>query len=226
MFADRQFFKIFLTTVCFFAVTFYCAGQSDSTHKKKYNLGIGIGTSVSPATHGLNYSADMTVEKGKSFFAAGLIIGPRIRICPYITIGGYEETSPGQNRINGFHTLYQFNPNPKGKRFDFFFQYEFIYLLYQDQGNYFNYYPAYVIGTTLYPSQLKLVNYQSNYLYLENYIGYGFKVKFLKHFSLTQCFGIGHLYYLSKFNNDILYGPTHSFSGNVKVTLNYYFGRK
>ena len=219
MFPDRQSFRIFLTTFCFFAVTFYCAGQSDTTIKKIYNFGIGIGTSVSPATHGLNYSADVTVEKGKSFIAAGLIIGPKLIIRPYFPPGSNFNAGPnGLNRINGFHTLYQFNPNPKGQRFDFFFQYEFIYLLYQDQGQYSDYNNS--------TSQITVVNYQSNVLYLENYIGYGFKVKFLKHFSLTQSFGIGHLYYLSKMNNDIIYGPTYSFSGNVKLTLNYNFDKK
>ena len=91
----------------------------------------------------------------------------------------------GQHSLNGLHLVYQINPNSKGKIFDFYFQYEFIFLYYTDKGTTEN---MYKYSSQNFPLTL---SYKSHQTEIENTIGYGFKFKFLKNFYLNQNIGIG-----------------------------------
>lgn len=154
-------------------------GQKDTTGTtpEKIVWGTSIGTLYSIASYSLNYFAYGTLDKGKSFFALGPVLGPKL----YFNDGAPHYPQSGEYRLNGFHCVYQINPNPERKRFDFYFQYQFIFLYYQTEGNNYDFVNGAIV-TYPYNAYLSAV---------ENFIGYGFKVKFLKSFFLTQSISIG-----------------------------------
>lgn len=184
--------------------------QADTMASKKIILGINTGSLISGGSGGLNFYAYFTLEKGKSLFAVGPVIGPEFKIALF---GG----SPvhGTYGLNGFHTIYQINPNNKAKRFDFFFQYDFFYL-----------YHTYK-GIETYPYNKGAYNsYQIN---IENYIGYGFKVKFFKNFYLNQSIGTGAIYTSYTLDYENFQGQTNrAFEPSliIKIGLGYKFDYK
>lgn len=169
-----------------FNLTGICLGQTvtDSIAPKNIILGTRIGVNPSFVTGGLNYYADFTIEKRKSYAAIGPIAGKTVKMDYWYDRG----RSIKKYSLNGFHLVYQINPNPKAKRFDFYFQYEFIFLYYIDKGTTEN---MYKYSSQYYPLTLSYKSHQSE---IENTIGYGFKFKFFKNFYLNQNIGIGIAY--------------------------------
>lgn len=181
----------------------------DSIKTKKLEFGICIGSNVSYATHGLNYFGYITIEKGGSLFAIGPVVGPKLKITRMR--GNEPHYRTGEYRINGFHVLYQINPNPEGKIFDLFFQYEFNFLYYKDRGY-------------EYDDPLLKGAYKAHDIYIENNVNYGFRLKIMKNINLNQSIGIGYLYYRSWINELNIDG----YSGlgiNAKLAINYKFLR-
>ncbi len=161
-----------------------CLGQKDTIVPRKIILGVSIGVMPSYITGGLDYQAHFTIEKGKSFFALGPIVGRTNKMDLF-----YDRYhNIGQYALNGFHTVYQINPNPKGKRFNFYFQNDFIFLYYTDKGTTEN---VYQYNSYYYPLTK---SYKSRQTQIEDFIGYGFKVKFLKNFYMNQSIGVGLVY--------------------------------
>lgn len=163
--------------------TIFCIGQTDTIVPPQKNLGVNIGLMPSFILDDFNYYANFTIEKGKHFFAIGPLIGLRLEMNRHST------SSPvaGQYWLNGINLIYQKNPNTKGKRFDFYFQNEFLLFYYTDRGidKYVNV-----------PNQNYSItkSYKSHRIFVEDCIGYGFKVKFLKNFYINQSIGLGVSY--------------------------------
>ncbi len=192
--------------IIFWTLSTICYGQQDSTENKTAKFGISLGSNVTPTTNGLNFFVYLTLEKGKSFYALGPVIGPKLKIrtdnyygTPTVTTGKYA--------INGFHALYQINPNPIAKVFNLFFQYEFDFLYYQDEGQ--DFYDPQINGA-----------YKAYELWLENYVGYGFKLNFSRILSLTQSVGIGYIYHKSEINGIGISGYD-GIGLNAKLALNF-----
>lgn len=158
-------------------------GQKDSIIPKKYILGVSMGTIVDGNVNGINYYAHFTIERGKHFFAIGPLIGRQLEV---LTWWG-EVRALGKNRLNGVHCVYQINPNSKGKRFDFYFQNEFIFHYHFSNGEikyYFDESGNYLTVPLSRP-------YKFHQTDIEDFISYGFKVKFLNNFYINQSIGIG-----------------------------------
>lgn len=191
--------------VIFLILSNTCYGQQDSTQNKATKFGISLGSNATLTTNGLNYFMYLTLEKGKSFYAVGPVIGLKllIRTDSYY---GEPTITTGKYAINGFHALYQINPNPAAKVFNLFFQYEFDFLYYQDEGQDFN--DPQINGS-----------YKAYELWLENYIGYGFRLNFSRTISLTQSIGIGYIYHKSAINGIGISGYDGS-GVNAKLALN------
>lgn len=164
-----------------FCSTNICFGQKDSITPKNIILGTRIGITPSFVTGGLDYYADFTIEKGKHFIAIGPIIGKTLKMDYWYDRGPNLE----KYSLNGFHIAYQINPNPKGKKFDFYFQYEFTFLYYLDNGITEN---IYKYNSSYYPLTLSYKSHQSE---IDFTAGYGFKFKFFRNFYLNQNIGIG-----------------------------------
>ncbi|MFA6261745.1 MAG: hypothetical protein WC760_09765 [Bacteroidia bacterium] len=183
-------------------------GQMDSSGNKKLVFGYSIGTNVSQATYGLNLFAYVTVEKGKSLFAIGPVLGQKMEIVRW---GLRRPFANKGYTINGFHVMYQISPNPEGKRFDLFFHYEFDFLYFQDMG--YDYTDHAINGA-----------YNSHISSIENYVGYGLKIKISKNLYLNHSIGIGYLY-ANSWINEINFDGYSGLSLNTKLALNYRFRR-
>src|ERR1035437_875880 len=198
-----------------------CYGQKDTITPKNIILGANTGIMIHGHAYAFDYFGHFTIEKGKSFLAIGPVIGLKLK-----PTNGYDYNPvDGQYQLNGLHIVYQLNPNPKGKRFDFYFLNEFMFLYYTDKGvlpfyylnSYYNYIPVYK-------------SYKFHQTDLEDYIGYGFKVKFLKNFYVNQNIGIGIIYTSSVIDyGDVDYNRSnHSFEPSIilKLGLGYTFNNK
>jgi|GEM_PF-5493250 len=214
--------KIFFTILIAVSVN-CCIGQTDTIlTTPKFILGVNTGTMIHGMADALDYFAHFTIEKKKHFLAVGPIVGLKLKMD-----GQYsEDFIAKQYRLNGLHIVYQINPNPKGKRFDFYFQNEFIFLYYIDKGiGYVQvYYPAIHLVDAIPQS------YKSHLACIEDYIGYGFKVKFLKNFYFNQSIGIGILHSAEAINYE---DATYNIRSNdtnpgviLKMGLGYTFKNK
>ncbi len=156
-----------------------CFGQKDSI--AVHNIGVCAGGLNYRSGYGVVYYAHFTYEKRKSFFAFGPVIGQKLRI-------SWENDSypvSGQYRLNGFHFVYQLNPFSKKKRLGFYFQNEFLFHYYTDKG------VDKVYETIQHQWIPAIKSYKSHQTDISDYIGFGFKEKFLKNFYLNQSLGIG-----------------------------------
>jgi hypothetical protein len=155
------------------------------------------------------YFAWLTIEKGKSFFSAGPVLGTKLKMTRYAE--GDKRT--GQYALNGVHFVYQFNPNPKARIVDFFFQYQFVFLRYKDGGidNY---------------TYINNEPYQSHRTDIESFLGMGYKIKFLQNVYLTHSFGAGFIHERTLVNYTNIHDSEDTFlfvNGMVSVGLGYTF---
>lgn len=188
--------------------------QIDSFASKKTILGLNISVMPSYEWEGLDYSANFTIEKGKNFLAAGPIIGMKLKL-----INDYEDNVSGQYGLTGFHIVYQRKVKLKEKRFNFYFQNEFMYHYYTDEGIYYAIWSSSNIET---PKA-----YKSHATDVEDYIGYGCKIIFLKNFYFDQSFGLGIKYFSEVIDyGDAIFNKnfTENYpSATIKMGLGYTF---
>lgn len=192
--------------------------QTDSFDPKKSRLrvGINIGTLPSYQWEGLDFFTQFTIDKGKNFLAIGPVIGLKL-----IMKNLYYDHVSEQYGLTGLYFVYQRNTKLSGDKFDFYFQNEFMFHHYTDKGNYLTW-----LG-----SNTPIVRYyESEQTYIEDYIGCGVKIKFLKNFYLDQSFGIG-----IKYNTAVIEYEDPAFnksdklthpSATLKMALGYTFGNK
>ena len=196
-----------------------CFGQTDTITHKKFIFGVSMGTMNSIEPESFDYYSHFTIEKGGSFFAIGPVIGNKLKIQRY-----YLNSVSSVYQLSGLHAVYQLNPNTKGKRFNFYFQNEFIFLYHTDKGVNYVYIP------NSYNSFPVPRSYKSHETGIADFIGYGFKVQFLKNFYLNQSIGIGVVYNYSKADyGDISLNYTeHGFQPGLilKLGLGYIFNKK
>lgn len=155
--------------------------QTDSfaSEKNILRVGINIGAMPSYQWEGLDYYAHFTIEKGRNFVAVGPVIGLKLKM-----ENNYSQQVSEQYGLTGFYAVYQRYTKPRGKRFDFYFQNEFLFHYYTDKGIY----------TTGHPNSPMVWSYKSEQKDIQDYIGYGVKIKFLKNFYVDQSFGLGIKY--------------------------------
>lgn len=172
--------KTKMILILVFASYSICNGQSDSITQNKNIYGVNLGCVLYGAMHSLDYYSNFSVERKKHCFAFGPIIGLNLRLVKDYDI--YPIT--GNYKINGLHLIYQKNPNTKGKVFDFYFQNECIARYYTNNG-----------ATDWYiSSPPPYTPYKGRLIEFADYIGYGFKMKFLKNFYINQSIGVGITY--------------------------------
>ncbi|MCP9765609.1 hypothetical protein [Lacihabitans soyangensis] len=181
--------KILITFLFF--TTFLCSAQKESTSKKKV-LGLRVGVGLLSVNDSFNYNLNMSIEKGKSYFAIGPVFGEPIET----DYNSHNDISDKELWLNGISFVYQRNPNPKGKRFDFYFQYTFGYFYNSDKGKFWYYPPIY--GSI----NQKFNNYDFQKSIFASTIGYGFKCKIFQNLYLFQDFGMGAGYTSLTINYD------------------------
>ncbi|MCB9195004.1 MAG: hypothetical protein H6598_02155 [Flavobacteriales bacterium] len=148
--------------------------QNDSTDLHKIRLGGNVGPYFSLASYSLCIAPDFTLEKGKSIFAIGPILGRKIYDNPGIAPRTIKHTL----MTHGVHFSYTIFPNPRNTTFNLYFQYELAYFYYDidiDTTHEFGY-------SILY----KYINQ-----YLENTVGFGYRINFLKRFYFNQGVSVG-----------------------------------
>ena len=126
-----------------------------------------------------NYSLHFTIDTKKNFFSIGPLISRNLDLSSSYYYGSGVKNG---YTLNGFILQYRHYPNSKAKVFDFFFHNQFIFQYFKDKGE---------DGLMYYG----LDSYKSQLINTGNFIGYGFDVKFLKHFYVSQSVSAGIFYY-------------------------------
>jgi hypothetical protein len=196
MFVGSHFYmRRLIFIILILLATEYCIGQTDTCETKKIIFGITACAFTSYAIPGINYYGPFTIDKGKSSFTIGPIIGPKWKLnSDYI----YALPTSSQIGIYGFCLDYQLFPQKKCKIFDYFVQDQLVFHYYKDKSI-----------DNEYPND----SYQSYLLNIVDYIGGGYKINFLKRFYFIQSVGVGFIYHhlsinfskLSDHNNEGCY---------------------
>ncbi len=184
--------------------------QTDSATVKKFRHGISVGTFISGVPGYPYYTVSYSIAKGRNRFSIGPVLGEKG--------GGYEGPRyyyqihlKNESIFKGLTGVYQFFPNPLGKRYDLFFQYEATWFYFKYDG--MN--TQTLIETTL-------PNYASCW-YFGQYFGYGLRVRFLKNFEITHNIGLGYLVGGFKESGMKSRSAGHGLSGNTRLSLSYTF---
>lgn len=177
----------------FLLIPLSALGQKDSLEK-----GFEFNALVANNGYHLTFNPNFFVKKGKHVLGTG----PVFTMLP----NAYTE---GENRtkFTGYRLFYKLRPNPEGKRFSFYFRYDFILQTYK---------------TLFYTYTFKDNR-------IENYLGYGFNLKLWKNLFITQHLGLGAHYMIRKYS-----GPTGTISltkdweeGAIGgIGIGYAFGRQ
>ena len=168
-----------------------CFGQPDTTSKNRIFFGANAGLLINISSKILNnpnsfekeeelpnFFAVATIEKGRSLFAAGPILSPHlIKEHEFDRIKGY-----GNYELNGFHLLYQFNLRHRAKKFNSFFQAQFLYFHYINTGEDEKLFPMGGYGNVKYTSDWTAKGY---------FISYGLNIKSGKNLYISSNVGIG-----------------------------------
>ncbi len=182
--------------------------QTDSASAKKYRHGISVGTFVSGVPGFPYYLVSYSISKGRNRVSIGPVFRQK---------GGGHKDWMAQNiglqnesYLKGLSGVYQFFPNPRGKRYDLFFQYEATWLYFK--------YDALIQNSGIWT---RTPNYASCW-YLGQYFGYGLRVRFLKNFEFTHNVGLGYLRgrYM---NGNGSFSVGNGISGNTRLSLSYTF---
>lgn len=210
--------KIFLS-ILILSLSDICFGQKDSIAPKKNIFGINTGILTDNQT-GFDYYTHFTLEKGQSLFAIGPIIGQKIKIGG--SNGDDFRSDGGNYTLTGFNAVYQISPNPDRKIFHSYFQNELVFHYYIDN------------NTTNNPNEqvwlTSPISYKSHQTIIGDFIGWGFKVKFLNNFCISQSIGLGIAYYstIQNYENIIYNRNDHNFNLDfiAKLGLGYKFDYK
>lgn len=193
----------------------------DSNASKKNIFGVSLGTMNSLSSDWADYTSQFTIEKGKSFFAIGPVIGNKLKL----ERNGNNVFS-NQYHLTGFDIVYQYTPKQKRKVVRFYFQSEFIFLDHVNEGI-DQLYIRNPIDNKYYFVDKPFKSHQTD---VAGFIGCGLKVKFLKNFYFNQSFGIGITYYSKVADyEDVAYSINESYTESgflLKVGLGYTFAPK
>ncbi len=161
-------------------ISSFCNGQADTLETKKGSWGANIGLLVSQDTDGYNKYIYGTYKKANSFIAFGPVWSPK-----RLYFGkGYSSAFDGL-KLNGAHVVYQYMPRMLSRHLNLFFEYDFLFKYNSGSG---------VDHRSFYQNKIYVNDsqpYKSYGASIENYLGYGLRVNFLKHFYLNQSIGIG-----------------------------------
>lgn len=180
--------KLLIFLLC--CSSFICFGQADSSAGKGIVLGVNAGTVL--GSQGVGAYSNFTMEKGHSHFEVGPVFGSKKNLRHayhdyYFYSGNFTLTS--------LNAVYQISLNPKRKIFQSYFQNEFFFHYFIDnnttEGVYTN------LGFVFLPTAMP---YKAHQTILGDFLGWGFKVKFLNNFYVNQSIGIGMEYYSSVLN--------------------------
>lgn len=200
--------------------SFICFGQADSIAGKGIILGVNAGTVV--GSKGFGAYSNFTMEKGHSHFEVGPVFGSKKNLRhAYHDYYFYS----GNFTLTGLNAIYQISLNPKRKIFQSYFQNEFFFHYFIDnnttEGVYTN------LGFMFLPTAMP---YKAHQTILGDFLGWGFKVKFLKNFYINQSAGFGMEYYSSVLNyEDISYNRKDQYfklGVVLKLGLGYKFDYK
>jgi len=174
--------------------------QGDST-KKVIEYGLSFNNIY---RNEFNYSPQLTVSYGGFLAKVGPLYGKN-----EMTWGYTSELE--KKKINGGVLTFQINPNKKGKLFDFFFVTN-ISIVHFKKDKY--------LTTPVYG------HYEDTELLLfEPTFGYGFKIKFLKHFYITNDIAFGFSFQKVKYADESTAKKNGS-TGSLLVGVGYYFKLK
>jgi hypothetical protein len=202
--------RIIATVLFSLALSQASFSQTDSAAANKIRHGISVGAFVSGVPGYPYYLVSYSISKGRNRVSIGPVLGEKG--------GGYLGYSGGTNIslqntsfFKGLSGVYQFFPNPSGKRYDLFFQYEATW-------QYFNY-DGINTGSA---NWITIPNYSSCW-YVGQYVGYGLRVRFLKNCEITHIIGLGNLTgrYTVKGMKSSSIGDL--LSGNTRLSLSYTF---
>lgn len=147
---------------------------------------MGVSQSMKPYL-GLNL-AGFIVERGRYFLGFGPV-GAMVEV----QSANAQNFITRKHHVTGFHVTYQYRPHSLLRRFDFFFAANFIWQKHKETflNNYDNsqYFNPYIVRSDG----------------MDGQIGYGYRLKFLKHFYLSNFVGLG-------------LNENHVFSDNVNNT--------
>ena len=218
MFTKQIYFLLLLT------LTSNCFGQRDTTvAPKKFIFGTNIGVYLSAGSQAINYTPALTIKTKHTQFLLAPLIGPKWCVL-------YRENRPEPMpqptfNLNGLNATFQVNPFPTRKVIDFFLEYNvgFQYIKYQEQNTILDY--NYI--TYRYTTHQEYYNlYRTN---LENCLGLGFKIKFLRNFYFNQSIGLGmqYTFYSVGYPDDYVKTEKYfSFDLIAKAGIGYTFERK
>ena len=201
-------FNMRLILMCLFLFCLVSAkvqSQSDSSNRKPLKHGILVGTFLSAVPNNFNYFIGYSVSKGRSRISTGLVFGRKLFLFP-----GASHTAESKILvINGMNAAYQFFPNPKGKRYNLFFQFETTFQRFSNSGS-----------DSKYSYGQK--HFKATEVYFSNFIGYGISFRFFRHFEINHNIGFGYLVDKIKFNENS-YRSYSRISGNTRLSLIYTF---
>ena len=183
--------------ILFFFQSLLAVAQKDTLNKWRQSVSLDF--SISGRNYGANIAPGFCLENNKNHFS----------LAPLIMV---SDNKSGFT-FTGIKFNYAFYPGERQKTVDFYFDYDFLF-------------QRITVNERFY--ELNSSTFKENVItYLENYIGYGFKVRTLHHLYITHGVGIGYVFAHSKLynSNDPYRGGYHedSFSGIIKVGFEYYF---
>ncbi len=199
-----------------------CLGQKDSIAPKKIIYGFKAGGLIDDGEQGPGGYIHFTMEKGQSYFSAGPLFSQKKKVVGR-SDGDDIPFYYNNYGLTGFNAVYQISPIPKSRVFQSYFQNELLFHYFMDNGTTGNPNDGGDYLTTAIP-------YKSHQMVIEDFFGWGFKVKFLKNFYLNQSISLGLAYYSTVQNyNDINYNSTgHNFfpAFLAEIGLGYKFEYK
>ncbi len=186
--------------------SFTAFSQADTSQTFRIQHGLIAGADASGLPNNFSFSLFYSVEKGRHKLAVGPYFGKKLDI--FENTSTFDWSYPFT--LSGLGMLYQFYPNPRGKRYDLYFQYELACHRFSDRGSRLN-------------AQSLTVNYKASDLYVLNLVSYGLRVRFLRHFSLNHNIGMGYLWNQRRFNGRKIHRKESGLQGNLRVGLTFTF---
>ena len=177
----------------FFILSIFALGLKGQDSLKKLQIGLDFGIGKNAIGRG-NIYPSITLSKGNHVIFGG----------PAFIFGmDYNPYPPSY----GVQAGYQFFPNGRNKRFNLFFEYDFNYV----KANFiYKYAPKY--SSSLVEADIELKS-------LDNYLGFGFRLKIYKGLYLKTNVGAGLIYYGEKIVMKYNDGTVH-----VEEYLNRIYG--
>jgi hypothetical protein len=193
--------KILCLVISFFCLSIPVYSQSDSIRPNPVRYGFMVGADANALPARFASALFCSIEKGRHKIAFGPSFSGKVTgESPY-------NLTNRPLTLTGGSMLYQFYPNPRGKRYDLFFQYECSFYR--------------LTNKTKYYKSNDVVNVAVVDRYVMNFISYGLRIRFLEYFSIEQNFGLGYLWNNLTLNGKKAYNQftNAGFQGNLRLGL-------